>query len=68
MPKIYAKHNLIPCRFLTAKKPVGGRKQGTGSTAECLPCAEDSSSEKGLLLEEVFRDLPQDPTEELTMS
>lgn len=27
MPKIYAKHNSIPCGFMTAKKP-GGKSRG----------------------------------------
>lgn len=46
MPKIYAKHSLIPCGFITAKKPVG--RNGTDPTAECAPRAEkDGSAETG---------------------
>lgn len=45
------------------------KKAGDRSRSRISPMYwEDSSSEKGLLLEEAFWDLPQDPTEELTMS
>lgn len=67
MPKIYAKHNLIPCGFITAKKPVG--RHGTDSTAECVPCAERMAPQRQAALGGVFTlELPQDPAEELTES
>lgn len=45
------------------------KKAGDRSHSRMFPMYwADSSSEKGLLLEEAFLDLPQDPTEELTMS
>lgn len=68
MPKIYAKHNSIPCRFLRAKKPAGGSR-GQVPQQNVFLCSAEGSSEKGACLKGGFiLELPQDPTEELTMS
>lgn len=68
MPKRYAKHNLIPCGFITAKKPVGGSRGQ-------IPQQSVSHAPRGQLLREwaalrgvLLLGRPQGPPEELTMS
>lgn len=67
MPKIYAKHNLIPCGFISAKKPVGGSR-GQIPPRMCPTCLGGSSSEPAAPGGAFMLELPQDPVEGLTAS
>lgn len=66
MPKIYAKHNLIPCGFISAKKPVGGSR-GQSPPRMCPTWSEDSS-EPAAPGGAFMLELPRDPAEGLTAS
>lgn len=57
MPKMYAKHNLIPCGFISATKPAGGSRGQIPQ--QRVPAAERTAPQNGCSQRSLGWDCPR---------